>query len=538
MTVATANNETLSVFASQQEHARRELARRKLIAFVEYISPWYQTEPVHKLVAHYLDQVADYVKTRGKHGIGRLIIEMPPQVGKSELVSRHFPAFVLGQEKNAPIQLLSYGADLATYNSKKAKEIVEGRRYQALFGLNASSTDPVMLSADSRAASTWQLAAPNRGEVVAAGVGGAVTGRPSWLTILDDLFKNRKEAESPTFRKDAWEWWQSVAERRLSEFGAIVVIMTRWHSDDFIGRLLKQEATSSSPQGWVVLSLPGLAFEPERYARNKEEQHDAMRKGRWLNRRDPLKRKPGESVSPGRFSAEYLRDVQANINPYEWGSLYDQQPKPIKGGFFGREWQIVDKAPEGLVWVRYWDLAVKEGQQHDYTASAAVAYDADGTLYIRDMVRGKWEWHRAKEVVVETHVNEGPDTIYGIEDVAFQYSAFVDLARDPRMRGRGLVPVPKTAGKFILAIPLQTLNANGKVKLVKGAWVAEFIEEASDFKSDGTALHDDQIDTVTGGIQTFRLLEMMGVLDQNGQVIEQDADDLIIYDERVRISPV
>lgn len=538
VTAALTNSQALTVEEARREDARRKLARNKLIAFVEYVSPWYQAEPVHGLIAKYLEQVAQYVRTRGKDGIGRLIIEVPPQIGKSELASRHFPAFMLGQEKHAPIQILSYGGELATDFSKKAKEIVESREYQALFGVKAGTADPVMLAGDSRAASKWSLAPPNRGEVIAAGVGGAVTGRASWLTILDDLFKNREEAESEAYRKRVWSWWESVAKRRLAEFGAVVAMMTRWHADDFIGRLLKQEAIATIPENWTVLSLPGLAFEEERYAKDKNEQLEAMNKGRWLNLKDPLKRKAGESIAPNRFSAPYLLGEKSRMNPYEWASLYDQQPKPLSGGFFGREWEIVEKAPEDLIWVRYWDLAVKQDQQHDYTACAAIAYDWEGTLFIRDMVRGKWEWHQAKEQIIETSWREGLNVIFAIEDVAFQYIAYSELIREPRMRGRGLVPVPKTDNKFIYAIPLQTLNAHGKVKLVQGPWISDFTDEASSFKGDGSALHDDQIDTITGGIRTVRYLQEMGMLDEQGKPIEEPADDLVYYDERVEISPV
>ena len=429
---------------------------------------------------------------------------IPPQHGKSELASKHFPPYVLGRVPDAPIQLLSYASELATANSKAAKEIVESAKYKALFGINSVAGDPVLLSSDSRAASSWRLMSPNRGQVVSSGVGGSITGMASWLTILDDLFKNRNDAESAKYRKSVWDWWGSTGSTRLSEFGAIVVIMTRWHSDDFIGRLLKQDATSTRPENWKVVSMPAIAWKKNQYAKNKDEQNDAKLEGRFLNLRDPLGRKPGEALCPGRFSKEILEKKKANLSGYDWSSLYDQQPVPMSGKFLSKDWEIVDKAPEGLRWVRYWDLALTLKTYSDYTASGKVAYDSTGTLFIADFVRNKLEFPDAMTLIIKLSQSEEMSIIYYVEDVAFQKAAFQTLARNEKMRGRPLLPLTPEGDKFSRAIPLQTLQQINKVKLVQGPWIGAFITEAINFKPDGTSLHDDMIDSVTGGMQGLR----------------------------------
>jgi hypothetical protein len=119
---------------ARRELARRELARRHLVEYSEYIASWYHAAKHHKLVAEYLEQVELYIRTKGKEGIGRLLIFEPPRCGKTEQVSKHFPGWVLGKNPDARIILASYGADLATENSRAARDIVYSDKYKALFG--------------------------------------------------------------------------------------------------------------------------------------------------------------------------------------------------------------------------------------------------------------------------------------------------------------------------------------------------------------------------------------------------------------------
>lgn len=488
-----------------QELARRELARRRLLAYTEYLLPWYETSKVHKLIAHKLEQVELFIRTWGRRGVGRLIIELQPRIGKTELVSKVFPSWVLGKMPDKRVMMASYAASLAHANSRSVREYVESSRYQNIFGEKASTAEPVMLAWDSRSAQAWNLASPHRGGVIANGVGGGFTGFGGHLLLLDDPFKNREEAESVKHRENVWDWWNSSFYTRREPGAAIVIIMTRWHADDIVGRLLKRMATISMADQYEVVSVPALAFEPEQYANDEHDQKEANLEGRYLNMEDPLGRAPGEVAWPEQYPLEEILKTKKNMTAYDWSSLYQQQPVMLSGNFFGRNWDIVDKAPEGLRWMRYWDLAVSEKKTADRTASAAVAYDADGVLYIRDMVKGRWAWPKTRERAYFVHENIDPNgVVWGIEDVAFQLAAFQDLSRDERLRGRPIRPVKPEKDKYSRAIPLQVLQETGKVKLVRGPWIGEFISEALAFKPDGTSLHDDQIDTVTGGMQMLR----------------------------------
>ena len=495
----------VSSHEAKAELARRELARRKLLVYTEYLYPWYQTGKLHKIVAKALEEVLTYIKTYGRSGVGRLIIEMPPRTGKTELVSKVFPSWLLGKMPDKKVMMASYAADLAHKNSRAVRENVESRKFQNIFGDRSLAPEPVMLAWDSRSVKSWSLANPHRGEVIANGVGGGFTGFGGHLLIVDDPFKNREEAESEKNRDKVWEWWTSSFYTRREMGAAIVIVMTRWHEDDLVGRLLKQMATLPGADQYTVLSAPALAFEPDTYAEDEAAQQDAMLTGRWLPMKDLLGRKPGQSVWPEKFTAEDYLLTKQNIGSYDWSSLYQQQPVPITGGFFQGAWRRELKAPEGLRWVRYWDLAVSEKKTADRTASAAIAYDAEGTLYIKDMVKGRWAWPKTRDKMHDVHKSiDDIGVKWGVENVAFQLAAFQDLARDARFRGRPMLPIKPEGDKYTRALPLQTLQEIGKVVLIEGPWVEDFIAEARGFKGDGTSLHDDQIDSVTGGMQMLR----------------------------------
>src|SRR3989304_4412078 len=100
------------------ERARRELARRHLIDYSKYVAPWYQPARHHIYLAEKLEQVKRFIETSGREGIGRLLICEPAQYGKTEQASRLFPSWVLGDLPDVRIILTSYGADLATENSR------------------------------------------------------------------------------------------------------------------------------------------------------------------------------------------------------------------------------------------------------------------------------------------------------------------------------------------------------------------------------------------------------------------------------------
>ncbi len=170
------------------------------------------------------------------------------------------------------------------------------------------------------------------------------------------------------------------------------------------------------------------------------------------------------------------------------------------GAVFHREWfRLADKAPEGLAWARYWDLAASTKQSADYTASVAVAMDQDGTVYLRDMIRGRWEWPEQERIIVQTMLAE-PATRHGIEKALHGIAAVQALLCRRELAGIDLRAVDVEGDKLSRSLALAGRAEQGKVVLVRGAWIPAFLDELSAFNGDGST-HDDQVDTASGGLR-------------------------------------
>jgi len=170
------------------------------------------------------------------------------------------------------------------------------------------------------------------------------------------------------------------------------------------------------------------------------------------------------------------------------------------GAVFRREWfRVVDSAPEGLRWVRYWDLAASTKESADYTASVAVAMGPDGTVYLRDMIRGRWEWPDQERVLVQTMMAE-PNVEHGVEKALHGIAAVQSLLRRPELAAISFHGVPAERDKLTRALPLAARAEQGKVALVRGEWIGAFLDEAVAFTGEEDA-HDDQIDSAAGGLR-------------------------------------
>jgi len=474
------------------ERARRELARRRLAHFCQYVDAQYQVPAHVALLAERLEQVARFIETEGREGIGRLMILMPPRHGKTELASRLFPAWMMGRRPDTRIILASYGADLAVKSSRAVREIVTGTAFQALFGRLSAVDEPVQLSSDSRNVQAWDLAQPHRGGLVAAGVGGGITGLSADLLIIDDPIKNREEAESEARRNLVDDWYRSSAYTRLSPWGAIVLFHTRWHPDDLAGRLLRRQLEGGD--AWTVVCLPALAL--EQYAESEAQQREMMRDGIYLPLEDALGRRPGEALWPERFGAEWLAERRLNLGAYDFEALYQQMPYLREGGFFRREWfTIVETGPSQVrARVRYWDKAASP--TGDYTAGVLMSVGDDGYFYIEHVARMRAASGERDRAMVEIGRRDyealGPFLILHQQDPG---SAGLDSARatNEALAAAGLRArfEPVTGDKTVRAGPLAGMAQSGKVRIVRGEWNADFLDECAAFPN---GRHDDQVD--------------------------------------------
>jgi len=515
------------------EKKLREAARKNFLAYCQYVDPRYETPAHVRYLAAKMQQVALYVASGGKRGIGRLMIFIPPQHGKSQIASRNFPAWFLGLLPDSRIIVTSYGDSLATVNSRFIRDQIMTEQYQAVFGQKSNKILPVELSSDSRSTEAWDLARPYRGGVKAAGVGSGITGLPAHLFIIDDPFKNREEAESESRRELVDDWFKSAARTRMRPNGAIVIFHTRWHQDDLAGRLLQRMVNDPLASQFDVVCMPGIALDS--YPANEKEQRKKMRDGVYLPLADPLGRKAGEALCPSWYNADWFASMKADMGLYDFEALVQQSPYAKEGSMFKRDWfTIVDAAPRD-VWVRIsgWDKAATAGGGAR-SSRVKMSWARDDHIYVehvwKDQVSSAEREAKMIELGKQDYELDGPHMIMHPQDPG---SAGLDSARatNANLGMAGLIGFFEqvTGDKETNAGPFASMAQSGRVRLVRGGWNDEYLDELASFPK---GRFKDQVDGSSTAYNKMR--EIVEIL--KGQ--QDDDDDDLVYEERVNISPV
>jgi predicted phage terminase large subunit-like protein len=338
----------------------------------------------------------------------------------------------------------------------------------------------------------------------------------------------------------------------------MILIQTRWHEDDLAGRLL--EEMKNGGEQWEVVSLPAIAEEIENEELRKENENGSLRSPRpatenkvvktdikssespdlcqplgtqtvghvserwvWKGRVeipftnqnrilhspfstlnspiDDIGRLPGDALCPERFDLNELARIRRQLGEYSFAALYQQRPMPLEGGLFKKKWftHIVDAAPDGLRWIRGYDLAISTKTSADFTATARVAMDRNGVIYIADVIRARLEYPDQRKLVVDRLVNER-DTEHCIEDALHAKAFIQDLRREPALARHAIRVVSVTNDKFTRALAWANRAEEGKIALVRGPWLKTFLDEVCSFPN---AAHDDQVDAVSIAIQTI-----------------------------------
>lgn len=304
--------------------------------------------------------------------IQRLIITMPPRHGKSELASRRFPAWFLGKDPYRHMIFATYNDEFASDFGRHVRDTMKSDVFKQAFPL-------CRLKAGSQASD--RISTEEGGIAVFVGRGGSLTGRGADLLVIDDPIKDREEADSKTLRDKMWGWFTDVAMTRLMTAGArVVIIMTRWHEDDLVGRLIDPKNSYYVPEeagNWKVLSLPAIAVND-----------------------DPMGRKFGEPLWPERFDLDFLNQAK-RLNPKGFSALYQGSPSPDDGDYFKREWlkfYTPSELPRNLRFYVASDHAVSTDQERDATCLLPVGVDDEDNIWVLPDV---W-WRRADtETVVE-----------------------------------------------------------------------------------------------------------------------------------------
>jgi predicted phage terminase large subunit-like protein len=395
--------------------------------------------------------------------LSRLAVFMPPRHGKSELISKYFPAYYLATHPDNRVILASYEADFAATWGSKARDILKEHGH--------SFENNITLDDRSAARNRFGIK-DHQGGMITSGVGGPITGKGADLLIIDDPIKNSEEANSQIYRDKILEWYKSTAYTRLEPNGAIILIMTRWHESDLAGMIL-----ANSKEDWTILKLPAIAED-----------------------NDLIGRKPGDALWPERFNYKRLQEIKTELGDYLFSAMYQQRPQPAGGGILKQKWikyyQPEELPPlEELNIYQAWDLAISTKETADYTVCTTIGVLDETKIYVLDWYRDRINFPTQLKMVEKLADDWNPLQI-GIESNAYQ------TALPQQLKETSMLPVKEinqTKDKVTRIQSGLIYFEQGKILLPKKhPELQNFINEYVYFPK---GKHDDMLDSMELAIQ-------------------------------------
>ena len=446
---------------------RNELARRKLCDFIR--AAWTQIEPQPYVHGWHIDAICDHLEAVSRGDIKRLLINLPPRHMKSLAVSVMWPAWAWGpyDKPDKRFVFASHALSLSMRDSVRCRRIIENRWYRKAWGARFA------LTGDQNTKTLFEN--DKGGHRLATSVDGALTGEGGDIIVVDDPH-NVREAESETVRESTLTWWDEAMSTRLNDpaTGAYVVIMQRMHEKDLTGHIL------SRGNDWHHLCLPA------RY-----EPHHAHV---WTGDR---RREHGELLWPERFDEPAVAELERTMGSYAVAGQLQQRPAPRDGAMFQRKWfNIVDTIPNLAGRIRCWDLAATAAVgagDPDWTVGARVALLAD-VYYIEDIRRLRGTPGEVEQLIAQTANLDGPAVpVWMEQEPGSAGKTVIDHYRRRVLVGFALHAARATGPKIVRAEPFSAAAEAGNVKLVRGNWNEEFLNEIERFPR---GAHDDQVDAV------------------------------------------
>lgn len=454
-------------------------ARERLLTFTQFTMPdpeniddvhctRYEAAKFHRLVAEALEKVE-----AGE--ITQLIFCMPPRHGKTELATKRLAAWYSGRHPEHDIIVAAAGDDLAHDFGADVRAIMQTPQYRQVFPTHKLRRGGTAKD---------NIVTDKGGRLIFAGRGGQINGRGAHLLLIDDLYKDATEARSPTIRDAAWEWFTKVALYRRMGKRLTIITMTRWHSDDIIGRLTDPENPNYNAQeaaSWKIIRLPGLAEE-----------------------NDPLGRKEGEALwpEPRRDGTKY--DVDYHLanqrrDPLGFAALTQQRPTVADGILFRREtiqYYTPEDLPEDLRYYCASDHAVSMVQRRDPTCLIKIGIDRQDNIYIVDCVWKQMSSDVATEAMLAMAGGNKKPLLWWAERGHISKSIGPFLRK--RMLETGtyinLIEVTPAIDKEQRAQAIAARVAMGKVYLPKLSWWTE--KAVNEMLAFPNGNHDDFVDAL------------------------------------------
>jgi predicted phage terminase large subunit-like protein len=450
----------LELLKTYDAQMTQNLGKDSFLDFVKHVYPGYKVGPHHYKLAEIFEAIA-----RGEKK--RVIVNIAPRHGKSELISYLAPAWFLGKYPQKKVIMASHTADLAVNFGRRVRNLVGSETYKDIF-------PQIELQSDSKSASRWGT--NFNGEYFAIGVGGALAGRGADLFIIDDP---HSEQEAKTGRADvflpAWEWFQSGPLQRLMPGGAIIVVMTRWSKLDLTGQIVSQMERADDVDKWEVVEFPAINDD-------------------------------GEALWPEFWPVEELYAKKAALDVRYWNAQYMQKPTSEEGALIKREWwRIWDKedAPDCDFTIMALDAAQESNNRADYNALTTwgVFFNEETNnfaIILLNAIKKRMEYPDLKKMVLDEYQEWQPDAF-----VVEKKSNGSALYQEFRRMGLpiGEFTPGKGQDKISRVNAISDLFASGIVFAPDRRWAKEVIEECNDFPS---GANDDLVDSTTLALARFR----------------------------------
>ena len=441
-----------------------EKRQNTFLEFIHHVYPGYMVGAHHARLAKIFEEIAAGKKKR-------VIVNIAPRHGKSELISYLAPAWFLGKFPNKKIIMASHTADLAINFGRRVRNLVGSDAYKDVF-------PGVELQADSKSASRWGT--NHNGEYFAIGVGGALAGRGADLFIIDDPHSEQdaKLGRSDVFMP-AWEWFQSGPIQRLMPGGAIIVVMTRWSKLDLTGQIVNQMVKNDDVDDWEVVEFPAII-----------EDKQGVMKPLW------------EEF----WSLEELLSKKAALDARYWNAQYMQNPVSEEGALIKREWWKIwekEDPPSCEFTIMSLDAAQEANNRADYNSLTTwgVFFNEEVNNYniiLLNAIKQRMEFPELKELVLAEYKEWEPDAF-----IVEKKSNGAALYQEMRRMGipLGEFTPGKGQDKISRVNSVADLFRSGIVWAPDRRWAHELIEECNDFPS---GANDDQVDSTTVALMRFR----------------------------------
>lgn len=369
MEIASLNHDQKILASALVYELETRKARKNLLNFTKTTLQGFEIEPYHKNYYNLLDHFA-------KGDIKRLIVTMPPQHGKSEGSTRRLPAYLLGINPDLKIALASYNSTFASKFNRDVQRIIDTPQYHDIFPetrLNRSTV--VTVSSNYLRNSLEFEIVDKKGSLKAVGRGGALTGNKVDIMIMDDLYKDYMEANSPIIRDTVWDWYTTVVDSRLHNNSQQLIVFTRWHEEDLIGRLETMGKVKT------IESIEDVYNTPLKHDEWFKVNFEAIKQGDSTEIDD---RENGQALWPGVHSKESLLSTM-EMDVEKFNCLYQGNPESKEGLLYSK-FKTYKELPELKIKKNYTDTADTGQDKLNSIVYGIPVAKEDKHIYILDVI--------------------------------------------------------------------------------------------------------------------------------------------------------